>query len=631
MKKLLLSVALSAIAIVQASALTPTRSQHTVGQQTEQTKSGSQRKAPSANGFDLKMCSDIASWYYLLGQNSLTYDCYLYISPKIADQLAGNEVTEITLSTTTDYTTTKAVEVYVSEDREAAPAASGVAQLLDCYTLYQQGRTPTQSVALDEPYTIKAGQGFYIGYKVEGCRWNKTRGADYVVGVDGLGPSEYAGKVDLYNSSGQLIEQVDMATDLETNLFIAATTVGDKKTLENVFSIGASMLGEYTLAVTKANQTSEISLLVGNYGTNALKTIEYNVSVNGKDAGSYAESINVGAGTIAWTPVALDPLAAGRNDIAIKVTSINGVECDFAGNMQCITVAGEGYDRAMLVEEGTGAWCGWCPMGITGLRYMSEKYPDTFIPIAIHVSDQLQAASYLPFVNNVFSSFPSCIVNRDFIYDMQPSVGLLEEAYTIWQGQRAPVKVDLKVDMAEDLSLLRAYATTTFDYDDAEGDYKLAYVVIEDGLYEVQTNNYSGRPSYADIYTMEWVDKPSSLAWEYEDTAVDIFSAYGIDGSIPAGAVKGVASEHVYTIPATNITNVDNTSIIAMVLDGATGTVLNATRVKAEDYGIAGIDNVLNDSNQEAVYYNLQGMRVANPQGGVYIKRQGGKAAKVVL
>lgn len=44
----------------------------------------------------------------------------------------------------------------------------------------------------------------------------------------------------------------------------------------------------------------------------------------------------------------------------------------------------------------------------------------------------------------------------------------------------------------------------------------------------------------------------------------------------------------------------------------------------------AGIENVAAD-NQDAVYYNLQGVRVENPTKGLYIKRQGNKATKVVL
>ncbi len=46
----------------------------------------------------------------------------------------------------------------------------------------------------------------------------------------------------------------------------------------------------------------------------------------------------------------------------------------------------------------------------------------------------------------------------------------------------------------------------------------------------------------------------------------------------------------------------------------------------------AGIDDVIaDDSDAPAEYYNLQGAHVANPENGLYIRRQGGKAEKVYV
>ncbi len=47
---------------------------------------------------------------------------------------------------------------------------------------------------------------------------------------------------------------------------------------------------------------------------------------------------------------------------------------------------------------------------------------------------------------------------------------------------------------------------------------------------------------------------------------------------------------------------------------------------------VAGISTVSVDNNAPAVYYNLQGVKVANPvQGNLYIKQQGNKAVKVIF
>lgn len=48
--------------------------------------------------------------------------------------------------------------------------------------------------------------------------------------------------------------------------------------------------------------------------------------------------------------------------------------------------------------------------------------------------------------------------------------------------------------------------------------------------------------------------------------------------------------------------------------------------------GFSGVENVtVSDENAPVEYYNLQGIRVANPEGGVYIRRQGNTVTKVLV
>ena len=43
------------------------------------------------------------------------------------------------------------------------------------------------------------------------------------------------------------------------------------------------------------------------------------------------------------------------------------------------------------------------------------------------------------------------------------------------------------------------------------------------------------------------------------------------------------------------------------------------------------IESVAVDANAPVEYYNLQGVKVANPENGLFIKKQGNKATKVIL
>ncbi|MDE6197957.1 MAG: hypothetical protein K2F91_08865, partial [Muribaculaceae bacterium] len=49
------------------------------------------------------------------------------------------------------------------------------------------------------------------------------------------------------------------------------------------------------------------------------------------------------------------------------------------------------------------------------------------------------------------------------------------------------------------------------------------------------------------------------------------------------------------------------------------------------DLSAAGIENVTTENNAPVEYFNLQGVRVANPENGLYIRRQGNKVSKVLV
>ena len=50
-----------------------------------------------------------------------------------------------------------------------------------------------------------------------------------------------------------------------------------------------------------------------------------------------------------------------------------------------------------------------------------------------------------------------------------------------------------------------------------------------------------------------------------------------------------------------------------------------------EDDTLTGVESVIAGENAPVEYYNLQGVKVARPENGIFIKKQGGKTTKVVL
>lgn len=66
----------------------------------------------------------------------------------------------------------------------------------------------------------------------------------------------------------------------------------------------------------------------------------------------------------------------------------------------------------------------------------------------------------------------------------------------------------------------------------------------------------------------------------------------------------------------------------------ATNTALGTSVTRTFQLSIknsTGINDVMIDKNAPVEYYNLQGVKVENPEKGIFIKRQGAKATKIVL
>lgn len=70
----------------------------------------------------------------------------------------------------------------------------------------------------------------------------------------------------------------------------------------------------------------------------------------------------------------------------------------------------------------------------------------------------------------------------------------------------------------------------------------------------------------------------------------------------------------------------DFTGIVTLTLGDASTDPVNV-KFSSEE---SGVDNIAAD-NAPAEYFNLQGVRVANPENGLYIVRQGGKVSKQLV
>ena len=116
------------------------------------------------------------------------------------------------------------------------------------------------------------------------------------------------------------------------------------------------------------------------------------------------------------------------------------------------------------------------------------------------------------------------------------------------------------------------------------------------------------------IEKVEFISAGSSYIKIKYNGTLGSYSVSGATGTWTRGAVNALAAE-------------DRESITFDV----TGTSrLNSINVYTSGVP-TGVEDVTVDENAPVEYYNLQGVRVANPENGIYIRRQGSKVSKVLV
>lgn len=83
----------------------------------------------------------------------------------------------------------------------------------------------------------------------------------------------------------------------------------------------------------------------------------------------------------------------------------------------------------------------------------------------------------------------------------------------------------------------------------------------------------------------------------------------------------------VFPITASDIAAINGKS--EFVINGDSSAGVLSVYIPGEESGIEAIEAA--DSDAPVEYFNLQGIRVENPENGIFVRRQGGKVSKVVI
>ena len=315
----------------------------------------------------------------------------------------------------------------------------------------------------------------------------------------------------------------------------------------------------------------------------------------------------------------------GNYTIRCEVCWADGREDDFVTDNAIsipVEVAKEVFLKKMVVEEGTGTWCGYCVRGIVALRDMKELHPERFIGLAVHQGDEFKL-SY-PYLNSRFSTYPNSIINRD-----GNVIAPLTDTYKkYYDAMNTVAEANIDVTAICRDKTITATADITYGLTASNRDMRVVFLLVEDSLLADQTNYFAGG-GLGEMSGFEAMSNPCSI---YLDDVVRGAwpDTYGTKGNLPTNFTKGEHAQYQlsFKLPSAKTTTVSNplhTWMCALLIDGETGEILNAGTTH-QIYGYNcnipfGIEykNDNKNDNLKMRVYNLAGQCVSDYYKGIVI------------
>lgn len=389
---------------------------------------------------------------------------------------------------------------------------------------------------------------------------------------------------------------------------------------------------DFGTAYTVLGTQGEVPVKLTNTGGNAVNSIAYTVTTEGKVSEERTASTylpNMMSTSVCNLVLDADETTTPHAK-TITITKVNGQPNNAAvptADGTLITVTHKPTYRP-VIEEFTGTWCGWCPYGIAGMKSAHKKYGDKVVLIAAHASDIMAIDDYSPILSLV-SSYPSAFFNREVsFYPNSSNMSILIDQ-SLHRTTVADIDTKAYWD-SEDQKGINLYTTTTFVYDSNEANYGIAYVLLANGLTGTtaswaQSNNLSGQ-SGSDTEMLEWYTSGSKVTGlKYDHVAIGAWGIKeGLEESLAPQITAGKEQKLAYTLSIEGnslVQDKSQLSVVTLLIDNTTGIIMNATQTKIEAPEANSINSITSSPNQPVKYYNLQGQEVGDDYRGIVVTK----------
>lgn len=245
-------------------------------------------------------------------------------------------------------------------------------------------------------------------------------------------------------------------------------------------------------------------------------------------------------------------------------------------------------DKAIVIEDHTGAWCGWCVLGNQALEDLHAEYGDRIIPIAWHNDDGMALAMQKTMATKFkISGYPTGLLNRDeYTINGVKQTGIHPDNWVEVVKEAVKLKADVGVKVTwtinEQTKVLSGTVTAEI-FKDMNEQLAFNVAIMEDsvtgsGSNWDQNNYLTNRKGYE---SNPYYYKPSLVKDFYHINVLREFigGATGEIGTFPAVVQKGDTYTYNFELDLKKypLQNIGNIWVAGLVLQhGGSNRILNA-------------------------------------------------------
>ena len=491
-------------------------------------------------------------------------------------------------------------------------------------------------------------------YKVAGFNANATDDYEVLISTTGNSPEDFSdAPVFSENSigSGELLQRSISLDDFAgDDIYIAFRNTASTVNLLIIKDIEVRDISNVDVAVNNVKLDNYIStgtdqsinVEISNNGLNPITstTVEWTDGENTYSQDFTDLNIESFSSTSVDLETPVNYSDVVRKNITITALNPNETEDGNASNNSISTTIhtiAEDVEKAVVIEEGTGTWCGFCPRGIVAMEYMygnPEMFPN-FIGIAVHNDDPMLLPEYD--TGAAFSGFPGSNVDR-VLKDQSVSSAAWTDYYNDRKDVVTPANINIEATYNEESRNLTATINSNFyTFFENEDALRLSLVIVEDGVSGTsagyaQRNYYAGG-SQGPLNGFE--NEPDPIPASdivYDRVGKALLGGYnGEAGSVPDVINNGDSFSYVFNYTLPSDMNVEEVSVVALLIDQETGAILNASEFPVGTLGVSNVEASNNFKlypNPASNYVNVDFSKNINSQVEMAIYSMNGELIK---